>query len=71
MDKLMWRVKMFVAKLRHPNAGYYERLCLINGFSKRDINEWIRDAISKGEITENNLKNREDICSSEVSYWCD
>lgn len=70
MRILIWRFKMFLAKLRYPNSGYYERVCLVTGgYTKQQLDEMVEEAIKGGWIDSNSLADREDVFETEVSYW--
>jgi hypothetical protein len=69
MRKLIFKIKMAIAKFKYPNAGYWERVCLVNGFTKKDIDEWVEQAIKDGWIERNDKCGREEVCETEVSYW--
>ena len=69
MRNLIFKIKMAIAKIKYPNAGYYERLCLINGYTKKDIDEMVERAVMEGWIIEGDKYGREEVCETEVSYW--
>jgi cell division FtsZ-interacting protein ZapD len=41
MKLIIWKLKMLVAKLKHPGAGYYERMCLLGDTQKMISIQWL------------------------------
>lgn len=68
MKKIWWRIRMALTKIRHPKAGYYERMCLVAGYKKSDIDYWLKKEKENG-VYASDSEIREDLCETEVSYW--
>lgn len=71
MKLMIWKLKMLVAKLKHPGAGYYERMCLVGGYTKKDIDSMVSESIVRGEY-EGSLTDkwlREEVCYEDISCW--
>lgn len=70
MRNLLFKIKMAIAKIKYPNAGYWERVCLAVGFTKKEIDEWVEEAIKEGWIEQDDKYGREEVCYTNLSY-CD
>lgn len=53
----------------HPEAGYYERVMIVNGFDDEERQQMIDEAIQEGRIDSDNLHNREEVFFEDISYW--
>lgn len=49
-------------KAQYPNAGYYERMLLVAGYTETSINEMCKEYQGK-------YVSREDVCEGEVESW--
>lgn len=67
--KMSFEVKIHMLKLKYPKAGYYERMCLAGGYTKKQIDEMVRNALKDGWIENNGPVCREEVCETEVSCW--
>lgn len=71
MNKFLWNIKMFLLKIRYPKAGHYERCCLVAGYSKKLIDNMvkqnIKDGVYLGRVTEKWI--REETCYEDMTYW--
>jgi len=68
MKILIWNIRFFFMKLRYPSAGYYERMCLVAGYKRSDIDVWVNEEKKTGAYA-SDAEMREDLCESEVSCW--
>lgn len=68
MKLLIWKIKMLLMKIRNPEAGYYERMCLVAGYNRSDIDYWLAEEKKIG-VYASDAEMREDLCESEVSCW--
>jgi len=68
MKLLIWKIKVFLMKLRYPSAGYYERMCLVAGYKRSDIDRWVDEEKRIGAYA-SDVEMREDLCESEVGCW--
>ncbi|NMH68578.1 hypothetical protein HF072_07260 [Bacillus sp. RO3] len=71
MKIVIWKLKMLIAKLKHPGAGYYERMCLVGGYTKKDIDNMVREAIKRGECGGSAADKwiREEVCYEDITCW--
>ncbi|WP_342515508.1 hypothetical protein [Sutcliffiella sp. FSL R7-0096] len=69
--ELKWKFQMFFMKFRYPKAGYYERMCLVAGYTKQDIDEMVQNDINDGlyDGKVNDQWIREGACEEEASCW--
>lgn len=67
-SKLLFRLHMFWLKIKFPTSGCYERVCLLAGYKRSDIDDWLEEA--EGCSIYGDM-NREDFCEVEVSYFED
>lgn len=69
MRLLIWKLKMLLTKLRYPNAGYFERVLLVAGYTKEMIDEMLDEAVKDGWINDkDDLTEREEVCRTEAYY---
>lgn len=67
--KMSFELKIRLMKLKYPKAGYYERMCLVGGYTKEQIQKMVEEAIKDGWIESNDFEGREEVCETEISYW--
>ncbi|MBM7580030.1 hypothetical protein [Jeotgalibacillus terrae] len=67
--KVTFNIRMKRAAKKYPNAGYYERILLINGFDEKQVQEMVDECVKSGWIDSDTPENREDVFYEELSCW--
>jgi hypothetical protein len=68
MKLFIWKIQMLSMKVRFPKAGYYERMCLVAGYKRSDIDVWVEEEKRYG-VYASDAEMREDWCEEEVGCW--
>lgn len=67
--KLTFKLRLKRAARRYPKATYSELIHIVNGFTDKERQDMIDSAIRDGWIAADTKENREEVFSTDLSYW--